>query len=351
MNETRNKRGGIRFDCSLLRLSAVVILLPLCGCVTHGEMKPAWVDNPKAVYPEARYLAAVGEGDSRQTAENAAAANLSRIFEAHIESDERLVDQARETADTLERTTDYSADISILSSQTLYNVQHAEAWTDPRGRVHAVAYLDRRDTAAIYRDAIDREASRVHFLRGQAEQTGDPLIQFANLRAAMRHAEEAAYRLRQLKVIHPPSVPDATPGYDESRLRRDLAESAKQIRVQISILDDDTGRMTAVLEELITGYGFVVGSPAVLEIGGRIAIEDTGQRTAELVFVRYGLAVQIWKADGTLLASVNERGREGHISLNEARQRALRTLENAIHAKGAGRLDDYFDSLVDQKSR
>ena len=347
MNMNEREIGTRLSFCVFLRISAVAILPLLAGCIGFRGETPDWVTNPKSVYPESKYLAAVGEGDTRRAAENAAAANLSRIFEAHIESDERLTDQVRETEKSFERTTDFSADINILSSQTLYNVKHAEAWTDEKGRVHAVAYLDRRETAAIYRDKIDQQTALVHFLRAQAGQTDDLLKRFATLRAAVRHAEEANYLLMQLKVIHPPSVPDATPGYTESHIRRDLAETAKQIRVQIHIDGDDDRRMRSVLEEMITQYGFVIGKPATLEMDGRVSVKDTGQRTADLVFVRYELVVQVKDASGTILVSVNEKGREGHVSLSEARVRAFRTMENAIQAGGSRRLDAYFDSLVD----
>lgn len=343
INRKCTARQGFRV---YLYLSAAL----LAGC-TSWKAAPDWVGNPKAVYPEADYLVAVGEGDTRRAAENTAAANLARIFEAHIESDERLIDQTRETASSFERSTDFSTDINILSAQTLYNIQHAEAWTDAKGRVHAVAYLPRRETADIYRDKITQEAARVQFLREQTDQTDDLLKKFATLRAAVYHADEAGYLLRQLKVIHPRSAASVAPDYSESRLRRDLAETAKQIRCRIDIEGDRDGRMTSVLEELITRYGFVVGTPAVLKIEGRVHVNDTGQRTTDLVFVRYELVIQIKDASDTLLVSVNEKGREGHVSLSEARVRSFRTLENIIKADGAHRLDAYFDSLVDHASQ
>jgi len=323
------------------------LLLSLAGCKSLTGGTPEWVANPKSVYPENQYLVAVGEGDTRRAAENAAAANLARIFEAHIESDERLLDQSRETGKSFERTTDFTTDINIISSQTLYNIQHAEAWQDDKGRVHAVAYLDRRKTAAIYRDKIDEQTTRVNFLLANARETEELLKKYATLRAANHHAAEAKYLLRQLKVIHPPSVPGSTPSYTENKIRKALAETARQIHVQIKVEGDDDQRMTSVLEELITRYGFVVGTPAVLKIDGRVAIADTGQRTAALVFVRYTLALQVKEADGTTLISLNEKGREGHISLAEARVRSFRTLENAIQSSGSQRLDTYFDALID----
>jgi hypothetical protein len=329
----------------------VLVLLALSGCQSLRNNTPEWVSNPKAVYPESHYLVAVGEGDTRRAAENAAAAHLSRIFEAHIESDERLLDQTRESGKNFKRTTDFISDINILSSQTLHNIQHAEAWPNGSGRVYAVAYLDRRETAGIYREKIAEQTTRVRFLLDQAEQTSNPLKRYAALRAASRHAAENSLLLRQLKVIHSPSHAAALPDYSENALRKALADSAQNIRLQIRIEGDTGNRMTACLEELITRYGFVAGQPATLQIDGRVETSDTGQRMAGLVFVRYELAVQVKDAGNNVLVSVNEKGREGHISLAEARIRSLRTLDNAIKAGGAQRLDAYFDSLVDQHPR
>ncbi len=85
----------------------------------------------------------------------------------------------------------------------------------------------------------------------------------------------------------------------------------------------------------------------MLKIDGHVAVNDTGQRTADLVFVRYALALQVKEADGTVLVSLNDKGREGHVSLAEARARSFRTLENSIKSTGNARLDAYFDSLID----
>lgn len=333
--------------CISLCLTAGLLLSP--GCKTFSSNKaPDWVANPNSSYPEAVYLATVGEGDTRQAAENSADAKLSRIFESRIESDERISDKVRETNTTFERATDFSADINILSSQTLFNIKHAEAWKDELGRYHAVAYINRRETAAIYRDKINEQTSRVNFLRASAATSDDLLKRYATFRTANRHATEADYLLRQLKVIHPPSVPDSTPSYTMNQLRKELVDTAKQIKVNISVDGDEDERMTGTIEEFITGYGFAVGSPSTLNIKANVDVSDTGEREKNLVFVRYELLLRITDSSDDVVISVRNKGREAHKSLDQARTRSLRTLESVIQNGGAQRLDAYFDSLIDQ---
>ena len=183
--------------------------LALSGCKTLRE--PDWLQNPKSVYPEASYLSAVGEGNSRQTAEYAASANLSRIFKSHIEATERLIDVASETETHFSRTTQMSSDINILSEETLINIQHAEAWKDDLGRYHAIAYIDRQKTAAIYQHQIDENSRRVQAFLTYADQADSLLQKHAHLRAAERLANETTLLLQQLKVIHSPTAIAAAP--------------------------------------------------------------------------------------------------------------------------------------------
>lgn len=332
----------MRLINSILAVCAAV----LAGCGTLRPGEPDWVRNPKSIYPENRYLVAVGEGDTRQAAENAASANLSRIFEAHIESDERMVDTVNETNDRFTRTTDLTTDINILSSQTLINIQHAEAWKDTHGRSHAIAYLNRRDTALIYRDKVDERTLRVESLLGHVAQSDNPLERYALYRAALHIALENDVLLRQLKIIHAPTASASSPSYSLPEIQKAVIDSGRDIRVRILINDDIDGRMTECLQELVTRYGFVVGKPAVLEMTGRVSITDTGTRTAGLAFFNYAMTVQVQDAQGTVMATLNENGREAVGSADRARERCLRTMENAVRIKGARSLDAYFDSLV-----
>lgn len=323
-----------------------LLMLLASGCGTFQHHEPDWVRNPKTVYPENSFLVAIGEGDTRRAAENAADANLSRIFESHIDSDERVVDKVSESTTDFIRTTDLTTDINILSSQTLFNIQHAEAWKDDTGRYHAVAYLNRRDTATIYRDRIDEQSERVQSLLHYADVEDYPLRTYALLRAALGAAMENDLLLSQLKVIHPPSAAACAPSYRLVDIQKAAIESAKAIRVAISLDGDTEGRMTAALQEMVTNYGFVVGSPADLKIRGEVSITDTGQRTAGLAFFRYNLSVRITDDQGNVLVAINEKGREAVTSPEEARMRCFRTMENAIKTKGRNRMDTYFDSAA-----
>ena len=317
----------------------------LLGCQTSNH-PPKWIANPYSIYPENKFLVSVGEGDTRRSAENAADANLARIFGAQIESSERVFDQSIETIKTFERTTDFSTDINIHSSQMLYNINHAEAWQDSKGRIHAVAFLNRRKTAEIYCEKIDTLANKVQFYIAQSATEKSLLKKYAALRVAARKANEVSSLLRQLKTIHAPSMESARPSYNVNTIQKELAETAKKIRVQIHLSGDVEERMETVLEEIVSHYGFVLGHTPLLKIDGKITVANTKQRTGNLVFVRYTFSIHFKTSDGTTLLTLHEKGREGHVSFEEARVRVFRTLEQRIRPKVIQQMDAHLDALI-----
>ncbi|MBN2163496.1 MAG: LPP20 family lipoprotein [Pontiellaceae bacterium] len=331
---------------SILPTCAALCMVSLAGCLTLSRQAPDWVNNPKSLYPEKQFLVALGEGDTRQSAENAAAANLSRIFESHIQSDERVVDRVVESEVDFIRNTDLTTDINIQSSQTLINIQHAEAWKDETGRYHAVAYLNRRETAQIYREQIEETTQQIEKLLNETTGTGNALRQYALFRSSLRYARENDILLRQLKIIHSSSASASAPSYSLKEIENATAESAHRIHVSIQLSGDPDGKMTNSVKQLITRYGFVVGSPADLILTGAVSLEDTGKRVDGLAFFRYNLAIQIADAQNAVLVSINDTGREAVTDPAEAPVRCHRTMERTLKSAGVNSLDAYFDKLA-----
>lgn len=324
----------------------LLIALVIAGCTT--PQGPDWLQNPKSVYPEDRYLSAVGAGNSRQTAEYAASANLSRIFKSHIEATERLIDVTSETETQFSRTTEMSSDINILSEQTLINIQHAEAWKDDLGRYHAIAYIDRQKTAAIYQHQIDDNSRRVQAFLTYADQADSLLQKHAQLRAAARLANENTLLLQQLKVIHSPTAIAAAPPYSLAAIKTALSTNGEKIHVAIHIDGDTNERTEEILKEMITRYGFTVGEPAVLTLQGHVSFTDSGKRTDDLLFYYFNLTVEVKDQAGRTITTITENGREAVTSTEEALPRFFRTLNKAIQEHGPHSLDAYFNSLIEQ---
>ncbi len=69
-----------------LRVVIILVSLPgLVGCsVFHRNGSPSWIAGQSSEYPSNRFLLGVGEGDSRQVAEERAYAAVAKIFKSEI---------------------------------------------------------------------------------------------------------------------------------------------------------------------------------------------------------------------------------------------------------------------------
>ena len=331
---------------NITRIALVLFTALFWGCKTP-EIQPEWVMNPQSIYPENSYLVAVGSGTSRHVAEQAADANLSRIFRAQIQATEHLVDRVSETEETFERTSEMQSSINILSQETLINIQHAEMWQDEKGTFHAVAYLNRHDTSAIYQDRIQANQKQMQAFLKNADLNADPLRQYAWLRAARRIAVDNTTLLRQQKVINP-SLAANKSGDLKQVIQKALADASAKVTVQFAHSTESAATpMEDILSKWITQYGFTGSQKEPnLIIEGEATITKLQKETAGLLFFRYKVALKIMDQQHNLLATVSESGREAVTTDEQARERCWRTIENTVLNKGTQALDHYFDSLA-----
>jgi hypothetical protein len=60
--------------------------LGFVACATAPEPPPDWKLDPQTAYPDSRYIARHGQGPTRNAAETAALAAISRYFTSEVEA-------------------------------------------------------------------------------------------------------------------------------------------------------------------------------------------------------------------------------------------------------------------------
>jgi hypothetical protein len=306
------------------------------------------VETVAARLPPERYLSAAGTGDTREAAERAAAGNLAKIFRARITVEDRMVERSHELLgdrrNALTVETEFTKDVTIESGLTLYNVRYTEPAADRTGRLTVTAYLDRRETAQIYLARLRAGDARVRAFVGRTAATADPVRRFAYLNAASALSAVNRAMLEQLAIISGGAPPPFAPCLAPDEAARRAAEAAAAVRCGVAV--EGEPQISAILQETLTGLGFTIGTPAVLTVGARIAIEPTDLGRTDAVFVRYDAVVRVTDAGGTDVLAVTEKGREGHVSGPEARARAIRALRDRIRTGLRDRLIAYFDAMA-----
>ncbi|MBN2461576.1 MAG: LPP20 family lipoprotein [Candidatus Cloacimonetes bacterium] len=333
----------------------IMAVLVLISCAVQAkskkDKKPDWLENPKSVYSEQLYLTAIGEGDSRNEAENYAAGNLAKIFETRVQTDETYSQRYQELMKggktTFEEEADVQKMVNLQAEQTLYNVQFSDSYTDQYGRVHVLAYLNRFKTGELYEEKINTNADRILFFLDLGDAASDPLMRYAAYNAAKTISLNNEILLSQLDIISPDTKEFLDLGYNHDEIVKMNAMAAKEVKFAMNIGNDQENKIGILIEDMFTDLGFVMSSDNLLLVEGEITFEQTDLgREDDNIFVRYDLQLKVKDPEGIVVAALTEKGREGHKTYLEARERAVRALEKKIRTSLKDRIISYLDSLV-----
>lgn len=315
-----------------------------------AQDRPVWIDNPQSKYPTSKYLTAVGTGDTRKAAENSAAANLSQIFQSTIKADQTVNERYKElftapNQSTYESQSDVTKNITISTDQTLYNVQYAESYTDNLGRTYVLAMLERQPTAEIYERKMEENDAQMLKYIEQHNNSKDPIVRYANMNAASVFSLLNETLKQQLNIILPGASFTPKSGYDAVKVQQLLSAAKRDVPFSISLSGDTDGRVTAIVKELLSELGFVVAEKGVLTVSGDVGFQEIALKRPEK-FVRWSYKFSIMDPANVVILSMDENGREGHVTYDEAVNRALRTMKQRIKTNVGKEINRYFDRMV-----
>jgi len=331
---------------------SVILLLLVVSLNAKGKDRPEWVDNPKSEYPDAMFLTVIGEGDSRRDAESDATGKMAKIFESKINATSAYSERYQEliTDVSTESSSDTSFENAVLveSNQTLFNLQFGESFADDTGRVFVIAYLNRMETAEIYEGKIEANNEKVVYFINQSTKSTDKLTKYANLSAANIISTNNSILVEQLAIISPTTKEMLDIPYDINKLISDYTSAAKAISFSISVKNDTDSKVKKLIESLLTDLGFSLQDNPSLYMLGEVSLERLEMPSSDK-FIRWYLNLKMTDNNDTLMFSMNEKGREAHVSYVEAEARCLRTIQQEIEVKFKNKLLDYFDSMVIKK--
>ncbi|MDR2701845.1 MAG: LPP20 family lipoprotein, partial [Spirochaetaceae bacterium] len=232
-----------------------VLLVPL-----HAQDRPAWVNNPSAVYPDTLYVSAVGGGRDRQTAENGAKAALVSYFRQSVSSRITIIDSEQQSGGRAVRSaSDMSMSIEAAAAlDALIGVEIKAAWNDAKGKTGwwAVAVMEKAQGRERYTAELNKtvnEISRLINITG-----GVSFNTLAKCRTARELLSKAEIYALVLSMLDGPNRQD-----EIIRLTTktdDTIKQAQSIPVDVRVTGDTGGRIKAAFAKTFTNNGFRTGS-------------------------------------------------------------------------------------------
>ncbi|GHV80304.1 hypothetical protein AGMMS49944_20950 [Spirochaetia bacterium] len=314
--------------------------------------QPLWVNTPEAVYPRNAFVSAVGSGNNRDQAEKSAFAALSSVFRQTLRADQTIATSFQEAvkngaaASWIENTSVDSA-IRTSTSMDLVGAEIREVWSD--GKIfYAVAVMEKAGTAPVYTRMIQDNQKIIDTLIAVPASDRNSMDSLARFQFAATLAELNKVFANVLSVIGAP-VPAGLKAPEDFRL--EAANIMKTIPVSVTVQNDRDGRIRAAFTSALSAAGFRAGDTnSRYQLQARLSFTEVQLPGQTNKFTRYVIDGNFTNTStGAVLFPYNINGREGHITLPEAENRAVKAAEDKIKGEYPGALTSFLFRLVPKK--
>jgi hypothetical protein len=307
--------------------------------------RPEWIDKPSAQFPTSQYLSGVGYGPARKSAENNARAEIAKIFSSTIDSRTRTYQGYVQIDGQGESNTEETLSIeeitAVSTQKVLTGVRIAHVYQEEGAHpiFYALAVLDRDQSARILQDKIQELDQDIRNLLDRAQQSGDNLERIKYLKQAiqkfiLREAHDSELRIVNLAgqgILSPIHFEDI-----KSRLESILLRG---FFIGVSVSGDRSVEVRDALIEGLNQEGFTVSddlSKANVLIRGTVVIKSLDKGTAEWKYVEWRTHFELVDKKGgesSVFGSINKDGRQGHITLQQAENRAIGKIRTILIEK------------------
>lgn len=310
---------------------------------------PDWVDGMPAAFPRARFLTAVGVAEDRPAAEARARAGVAAFFATGVASVTRAKEsEAKATGSqqvevagvTATARTELRAaavaveqEVTAVTAKLLEGVEIADRFTDPTGRVHALAVLDRTRAVEVLRRRLVEVDADVGAL---AARLAEPGTAFARARLAHRLVGASARRaplVADLRLLDPAAEPEAPPATRGAREAAERALGAVAVAVRAAGEDADRLRTAAARAVVATGM-----RAAALDASHDLAVSVDEEAAAPAIadgwtVARVTARVRVLDAQSETVASFVETAKGTSGRADEASRRAGEALAARVEER------------------
>jgi len=323
-----------------------------------NSKEPAWVSNPRSVYSEAQYVSAVGYGQDRESAEKNALGALVAVFGQTVKGETTVSSRYVEAVKNGTVLINENSDINnaVTSSYDLESVVGAEikdTWANGK-TTWAVAVMDKAKGAILYANLIETNEKTIAALIDIPEADKSTLDAYARYDLAATVADTTGRFVNVLSVLNPAMAAAKRgsltfPSGDE--LRVSCLHIAQNIPIGVVVEGDRNGRIASAFSTAISDVGFKTGgADSRYVLKASLSLSPVELPKNENKFTRYIVDARLTDTKrSAVLLPYNLNGREGHATMPEAENRAIRTVEQKIGADYKQVLSDYLVQLTAKK--
>jgi hypothetical protein len=301
--------------------------------------EPAWINNPHDLYPEDLYIVGVGTGDTKEIAENNALGSISKVFQSKIKVDQTVIENYLEQEKNGNISTSGSSQLinntNVGSKQNLKNIKIDKTYFSAKeGLYYVLAYLDRKETAAIYRKEISENDLKIDEYHGQYLKSDNKLTKYAYLLKAKTVSDINAILNEQYGIIRGDGSKVA-PLITETQLNKELRELTQKITVNLEASKDTPPEVADYVKETVGKFGFKIVSGAsdfTFKFSLDLKKTDIGRANTVGFNWKFTLTVQD-NINNYSLDTYNMKNRTIAISEEEAKAKIMHKVKKGLTTK------------------
>ncbi|MCL2792076.1 MAG: LPP20 family lipoprotein [Spirochaetaceae bacterium] len=334
----------------------LIILILSISCATKGskatgsQATPLWMTNLEAEFPNSRYLAATGSGDSRRRAQEDAAAFLAQQFTVNIKVDtlaqQKYVELVRNDTSYSESELILTHIIGARADEELINLRFSDAYTDRSGITHVVGYIERQPTSLIYRDLIRKDLAKAEEFYGRANSATGSLRRYAFYDAAYTVKLNAERMLNQLRIIFPPMVPMLEMDFNFRKIAEARDREAENLSYSISITGDNNGRIAGTIRETMSEQSISYNpNNATMVFRGDWSVSPVSVNP-NFKSVQWTANISLFDDSGATIATFFRSARENAITEEQAEIFAYREFQRQLSRDLGRDIQSYLTRVV-----
>lgn len=323
----------------------VLSLFLFYGCSSSSNVTsnktntiPDWVESPGNEFSEAKYLMAVGAGNTFEEARRNALSSLSAIFRSEIKSTSEVISEFTQTSTANNElyssgTTQLLNNVKIGTKQELMNTEILKSEVGGNGTYYALAGMDRMESSSIYTQEIDNNQHKIETLLTRAEESNDVLSDLSTLKQALVLAKVNENLAQQLNIINSGMADTKGAASTLASIQEEFDNTKKIANVKLSP-NHTSQTVNSAITEIFQREGFGFSGDennSVIEVIVDFTSQKADLRREDAEFVNWELIIEmIDLKSNRSFKTFTANGRDGAFSVEDAMKRADFSAKKAI---------------------
>lgn len=291
---------------------------------------PEWVESPGAGFSEAKYLMAVGAGNTFEEARKNALSNLSAIFRADIKGTSEVISEFTQTSTANNElyssgTTQLLNNVKIGVKQELMNTEILKSEVGPNGTYYALAGMDRMESSQIYTQEIDNNQDKIEMLLTRADQSNDVLSDLSTFKQALVLAKVNENLSQQLNIINSGMADTKGAAQTVASIQEKFDDTKKMAHIKLSP-NHTSQTVNSAISETFQKEGFSFSddeSSSIIKVIVDFTSQKADLRREDAEFVNWELIIEmIDLKSNRSFKTFSSSGRDGAFSVEDAMKRA-----------------------------